>query len=342
MSRYSKPKTREEYLLQARTVDEVAHRHLIYSRGVRLTYEPCVQHTNDLELPISNFYDTCNKSVPLYIIDATCGELLKTVLHNYIYHRWFRPYRSEIDHGRFICKFIAPRHLPNDDSPPTPSTIETIISLNRALCTTFEVCRLAHDETLTARPFYDPAKDKCLLQPLFKALLIVLSAQDYELENSKTVGKLPVFLVRTGIEDGLSAPITFEPIADKMRIGSYDGEAIRTIRTTLETAIDFVMELEAREVAAFGYRPSPTTSWPSLKPPEDAEDIGANKPVTGPSSQFVDTERYKQWEGDGAHYDSVIAPEYEERAFRNYARWEERRRLAREEAAAHGEPKLVQ
>jgi hypothetical protein len=164
-------------------------------------------------------------------------------------------------------------------------------------------------------------KDKSLhiLQPLFKALLLVISAQDYELEDSKTVGKLSVLLVRTGIEVGLSAPITFEPIADKMRIESHDGE---TIRTTLETAIDFVIELEAREVAAFGFRPSPITTWPSWEPPEDSEGIGADKPITGPSSQFVDTKKYKQWSGDGAHYDSVIAQAHEEREFRHNAKWE--------------------
>lgn len=283
-------------------------------------------------------------SVPLYILGATRAVLLRIVLHNYIYHRWFRPYRSEIDHGRFICKFITPQHLPNDGSPPTPSTIETIISLNKAFCSGFEACRLAYDEGVaheTGCMMITKDKSLHILQPLFKALLIVISAQDYKLEDSKTVGGLPVLLVRTGIEVGLSEPITFEPIVDKMRIESYDGETIRTIRTTLEIAIDFVMELEAREVAAFGFRPSPITTWPSWKPPEDSEGIEADLPITGPSSQFVDTKKYKEWSGDGARYDSVIAPVYEEREFRHTAEWEKRVQPEREEAN-HGELKSVQ
>jgi hypothetical protein len=56
-----------------------------------------------------------------------------------------------------------------------------------------------------------------------------------------------------------------------MRIESYDKE---TIRTTLETAIDFVIELEAREVAALGFRPSLITTWPSWELPPDLEGIG--------------------------------------------------------------------
>jgi hypothetical protein len=82
-----------------------------------------------------------------------------------------------------------------------PSTIEAIISLNRAFCAGFDVCRLAYDERLAASPPHETSglmltKDKSLhiLQALFKALLLVISAQDYELEDSKTVGKLPVLL----------------------------------------------------------------------------------------------------------------------------------------------------
>jgi hypothetical protein len=50
---------------------------------------------------------------------------------------------------------------------------------------------------------------------------------------------------------------------------------------------------------------------------------------------------YKQCSGDGAHYDSVIAPAHEEREFRHNAEWEKRVQLAREEAA-YGEPQSVQ
>lgn len=53
-----------------------------------------------------------------------------------------------------------------------------------------------------------------------------------------------------------------------------------TVKTTLETAVDFVMGLEAREAAAFGLQPDPVASW---KPLGDDEML-----LTGPSSRFVD------------------------------------------------------
>jgi hypothetical protein len=72
----------------------------------------------------------------------------------------------------------------------------------------------------------------------------------YHNEDSKTVGKLPAFLVRTGIEDGLSASITFKPVVDK--IDGYVGATRSIVKVTVETAIDFVLDLEAREAAVFG------------------------------------------------------------------------------------------
>jgi hypothetical protein len=63
----------------------------------------------------------CNKSVPVYIIPDGRHKLVRVVLLNYIYRRWFRPYKTEIDCNRFICKITTTDELPAEHSP-TPSS----------------------------------------------------------------------------------------------------------------------------------------------------------------------------------------------------------------------------
>lgn len=41
-----------------------------------------------------------------------------------------------------------------------------------------------------------------LLQPLFRALIIAIDSRNYSDEDSKLVGRISVFRVRTGIEEG--------------------------------------------------------------------------------------------------------------------------------------------
>ncbi|PNY26145.1 Uncharacterized protein TCAP_03924 [Tolypocladium capitatum] len=314
--------TREEILWYLRTDLEGEHRHSIHF--YMHTYTPSVRDINRLpEMSISDFLDTCNKSVPVYIPPFDQRLLLSQVLHNYIYRRWFRPYRSEIEHQRFICKFITPQHLPSAGSP-SQSTVDSLVSLNRAICAEVEARRLTYEETFAAGDeiaAYKLARVKNhrlhILQPLFKALLIIVCFESYRNEDSKTVGRLPVFLVRTGVEDGLSAPVSFKAIADK--IDGYAGEARSAIRTTLETAVDFVMDLEAREATVFGLQPNPADS--SI--PEGVagfwKAVRGDEPLVGPSSKFVDIEKYPSWAGNGESYESWVMPQHELRAFHREA-----------------------
>jgi hypothetical protein len=322
----SSDSTRDDMLWDLRTQLEGGHRHVIHLWGVMNTYMPRVRDINHLpEMTVTDFVDTCNKSVPVYIIKDNQWCLLSIVLHNYIYRRWFRPYRSEIERQRFICKFIAPQDLPNE-ALPSQSTINSIVSMNGAICAevearhhAYEQLALGNEETgwimglsrLKDHKFH-------VLQPLFRALLIIISSKNYNNEDSKTIGKLPVFLVRTGIEDGLSAPITFEPIMDKIH-GSL-GATKSTIKVTLETAIGFVLDLEAREAAVFALQPDPAAAWnPNRFTTDCWRHLQGDQPLIGPSSRFVNTENYPQWLGDGERADSWIMAGYEQRAFRRDA-----------------------
>ena len=83
------------------------------------------------------------------------------------------------------------------------------------------------------------------------AIVILHDDYDYTIPD---IGQIPVLIVLTGVTNGLSAPITFEPIVHRIKSFIQDN----VIQTTLETAIAFILDLEKREVAAFGLRPDPT------------------------------------------------------------------------------------
>ncbi|QYT04031.1 hypothetical protein H0G86_010966 [Trichoderma simmonsii] len=264
--------SRDELLWLFRTDLEGSHRYKIHTVVAIPPYEPSVRDAaaNCLpDIPTYHWIDICNKSVPVYILPGPRWLLLRVVLHNYIYRRWFRPYRSEIDFIRFICKFVIPQDLP-DNTKVSLSTVDTIISLSKAVIARFEAQRIIEVEERATTPDWcsiswsSPKNlDHYILQPLFRALVIIVSDEKYNKEPSTALGNLPVYLARTGVEEELSAPISFEPLATKIICHIEPG---RVILVALETAIDFIIGLEAREAAAFGLRPDPATDW---KPNED-------------------------------------------------------------------------
>ena len=111
---------------------------------------------------------------------------------------------------------------------------------------TSQKMRSLHDErssSATERTRIVKEHQYCRIQPLFRALVIIINSRDYRLEDSKSLGRMPVFVAHTGLEEGLSAPVTFDSLGDRVEI------CPGVIKTTLETAIGIVINLEARERA---------------------------------------------------------------------------------------------
>ncbi|KAF4962438.1 hypothetical protein FSARC_9467 [Fusarium sarcochroum] len=118
---------------------------------------------------------------------------------------------------------------------------------------------------------------------------------------------MPVLIVLTGEINGLSAPITFDSTAESSETIEYDGK--QALRTTFETAIEFVMGLEKRENTALGPHPDPVESTADPKITNylygveqwQARKMGwIKQPLVGPSSQWVKSEKFPRWTGDGA------------------------------------------
>lgn len=158
-----------------------------------------------------------------------------------------------------------------------------------------------------------------------------------------------VLIARTGIEHGLSAPISSDSIFADMRTNVLCDEKneITAVETSLERAVDFLMELEQREIAAFGLRPDPVESTRNMEigycEPIDRDEVLGTAVKLGwsgdlqifkePSSTWVDTEQYPQWTGPGAeanhrhHFGAFGEAGLERRLLRREAEAEANREL---------------
>ncbi|KAK0657934.1 hypothetical protein B0T16DRAFT_453349 [Cercophora newfieldiana] len=53
-------------------------------------------------------------------------------MENYIYRRWFQPYRTEVNvsHVPFLCRFIKPFGLPRGMAEPSSIVVDRLVRFN--------------------------------------------------------------------------------------------------------------------------------------------------------------------------------------------------------------------
>lgn len=284
--------SRQRTLHAVRKYVEYEHRLEMARRSAdfRWLYQPNVSHLDLLaaEMTHQKANDCFNKAVPIYIFSAKRSfytSLLVKLLHSFLYAKWYRPYRNELEYRRFLAKTFLAQLLPSDLQPGP--LVDFAISVNDAICTRAQaaqdaVRRLDQDKIYDREEQVDPnlpvqwwdceglhlpkiffhSQKEFLLQPLFQAVIISIRFETFNKDTK--LSQLPVLLIRTGIEEGLSASVSFDSIAHKIQslVNSPSGQT--AVQVTLETAVEFVMNLESREVAAFGYQPSPAVSSQEL------------------------------------------------------------------------------
>jgi hypothetical protein len=296
-------------------------------------------------MKIREIESCCNKSAPIYILPHASlsrwdWQLLRIVLHNYLYRTWFQPYRSEIDCGQFLAQPIIVSSTPPPPSLEGPADAARFVSsMSGAICAHVEATQQkigdrGHDVTplnelrVLAAELGSSADSEwihgqkfLLLQPLFRAVAVVIRSNDYSIAVP-AISQIPVLLVLTGVDQGLSAPITFESIMDKSRAHHRLEHSIQAVETSLATAVGFLMYLEKRELAALGPRPDPVEA---CKDPRRGMFLNndriaffarmrgweGHEAAEGPSSGWVDLDIYPHWSGDGAEYDQREAQRWE-------------------------------
>lgn len=295
--------------------------------------------------------DLCNTSIPVYLLatpNKGGGGLIGTLrlaLSNFIYRKWFQPYKTEIEFDRSLVQFIRPIDMQCMATRPPVSIFDTLTYLNKDICnhiekTKNEAVRKIHeylevtsdiqmtgtewDKDERARrakiireEFSDEAESlqQCYcIQHLFRAIFLVVCGHNYMGEGSGAIGKMPVFIAVTGEQEGLSAPITFDSIRDKIDAVINRGPRM-VVQTTLETAAEFLVNLERREIAALGLRPNPPAEVRSRVLRHANPNYREYSRVfeeLGSSSQWVDTNIYTEWIGGGKDQDLYYAEGQEE------------------------------
>ncbi|UPL01493.1 hypothetical protein LCI18_012427 [Fusarium solani-melongenae] len=192
------------------------------------------------------------QTVPIFLLKGHTGsaglpEIPRPALHNHLYRRWSRPYRTDMEYGQFIAHILHFRDQPaaQDEDPAVGMTM----SMHGTVCSNFD----------SKIPATQPEKQQYYTtRPLFRAMAIVIQGKYYSrCYDIRPLFYMPVLIILTGQDDGLSAPITFGSITDAEIVTICDKVAARA---NLETAIGFVMALEEREDAAFGPQPDPVAS----------------------------------------------------------------------------------
>ncbi|KAK3905153.1 hypothetical protein C8A05DRAFT_13015 [Staphylotrichum tortipilum] len=311
---------------------EMSHRGEIYENSVRPVGPPRVCLDTVQEMRQEAHIQSCNRSVPVFLwpveppLPPKTRALLLAALHNFLYRTWFKPFRSEIDWGQFIAQTF--------EMEPDVMTRAIEAPVDMAFYAAY-LCRAIYAHVDATKRWLMAAiirwnmapedPHTLCLRPLFRAVAIIIKQTAYSIKV-RDIGQLPILLVLTGIEEGLSAPITFELVACQIHaLHSHTGPfaSIQAAETSLATAVRFVMDLEKREEAAFGPRPDPRTTnmlavrTPYLSPctiwtvyQENGWDGKADLPA-GSSATWVDTAIYPYWIGEGARCEEVIAEEWE-------------------------------
>lgn len=310
------------------------------STDIRWLYQPNISDLDLLaaEMTHEQANDCFNKATPIYIFSAKRSfytSLLLKLLHNFLYTKWYRPYRNEIEYRRFLAKTFLPQLLPSDlQSGPL---VDFAISVHDAICKRVQAAQDAVkrldpdnleeplDPNLPVKwldcegldvPQIIQSQKKFILQPLFRAIIISIRLEEFNKDTE--VRQLSVLLIRTGVEEGLSAPISFDPIAHKIQNFIYSSGGKMAAQMTLETAVEFVISLENREIAAFGYQPSPAVSTQELYDAcisdidimYQARELGwGDEALVGLSSQWVaDPEVSITWKTDWNWVDRHFFP----------------------------------
>ncbi|KAK2484629.1 hypothetical protein H9L39_02609 [Fusarium oxysporum f. sp. albedinis] len=317
------PLTRDEILIETRGRMEASHRAWIHQHSVRRVFQPCPLPRNicpyrihDVveDLSVDQAEDCCNKCVPIYIIpdQSRLNHFLCYALHHWLYHKWYRLYQSDIEYGQFVAKIFIPCP-PLDNS--TTSLVCLINGLNARLCSQavsiqqyVQTCpvgeRFSPEQTFRDQRFY-------IMQPLFKAMTIIVLTDDFDV-RMVDIGKMPALLTLTGETYGLSQPLSFDSIKNKVdKIVSKT-----TVQVHLHVAIDFALAQQEREVAFFGPQPDPVESTRELESGTccNMQEVRAfanqlgwtGEPLQGPSSAWLDPTVHSVWLGHSARDDKLI------------------------------------
>lgn len=225
----------------------------------RIVLEDAVGKVEPRKLPY-----LCNKPTAFYWLQSAqpvdgYGQrtLMPKIIFAAIYGEWLRCYNAEpnIEHGHF---FANPVRI----SSSGPSSVAGVIDAHRSICT--QASNLIDQAKGRAENIVVqlPSSSQCYsLHPLYHAIIVIIDRLDRldpkdEVEPDgfislhKLAQRQTVLVARTGAEDGLSAPISFESLkSQSLHLDRSDAipQNVDAVRVSLAAAVQFIVGLEVRE-----------------------------------------------------------------------------------------------
>ena len=206
----------------------------------------------------------CNKPTAFYWLQSAQGKngytgermLMPKLTLAAIYEEWTRSHNIEpnIEYGHF---FANPVRI----TATGPSTIQGVLEAHRSLCR--QASRLIDqaggraDNIIERNP---STSQHYALSPLYRALVVIIDHRieitDHQIEPDgfislrKVAQDQSVLIMRTGLEEGLSAPISFESLKSQslsLKRPDVTMQGLDVIRVSLASAVHFIVNLEMRE-----------------------------------------------------------------------------------------------
>ena len=209
----------------------------------------------------------CNKPTAFYWLQSAqqvgaSGQRTRTpkIIFAAVYEEWLRCHNTEpnIEYGHF---FANPVRITSTG----PSTVRGVVDAHLSLCTQasslINQAKGRADNVIEQIP---SALQHYSLLPLYHAIVVIIDRldrldKDRETEPDgfislhKLAQRQTVLIVRTGAEEGLSAPISLEslrPLSLPFERSDAITQDVDVIRVSLAVAVQFIVSLEVREELA--------------------------------------------------------------------------------------------
>ncbi|OAA41457.1 hypothetical protein BBO_05443 [Beauveria brongniartii RCEF 3172] len=252
-------------------------------------------------LAIRTANGACNRTAPVFLVQdlqwwhwLTSAIFFQELLL-YTLKRWFRPYESHIDRGQFLTRVCV---VPRSPAPPIEACSQEMVDYIKMWST--NLCdRVAFAQSEDLDYAEEAAGERLFhMRPLFRAVAVAIRTSSFNVKVTD-ISTIPVLIIRTGVEDGLSAPIDLEqvPECDRQAVTTDSQGRLSAVQVTLDVAITFLMALEKREEADGPVTRDVMQSTRVMKPSTDDAAAYMDKfgwkqdqmgPLMGPSNLWVD------------------------------------------------------
>ncbi|WEW61671.1 hypothetical protein PRK78_007163 [Emydomyces testavorans] len=204
----------------------------------------------------------CNKPTAFYWLQSAqwtgaSGQRNQTptIIFAAIYEKWIRCHNTQpnIEYGHFFANPVRITSI-------GPSTVRGVIDAHRSLCA--QASRLINqakgraDNIIEQHP---SSSQHYSLLPLYHSIVVIIDrfdSSDTEPESDGHVSlckigeRQTVLIARTGMEEGLSAPISLESLKSQslpLERSDVAPEDTDVVRVSLAAAVEYIVSLEMRE-----------------------------------------------------------------------------------------------